>query len=180
MNPSPSAHRPGYGVAGLLLAGHPVQPGLTRVLSNPLSSLSATDWEALRYPTRILVVDDQIRSRRDTEDVLTLFLRWALIESVASAAEALAAIGKRRPDLVFTAHSMPQMDGIDLTRHLKAQADSPLVIVMAADGSNGESQSACAAAGADFWFEKRHLQALLEKAFLRQRSGLGPARSIFA
>jgi len=180
VNPSPSAHRPGYGVAGLLLAGHPVQPGLARVLSNPLSSLSATDWEALRYPTRILVVDDQIRSRRDTEDVLTLFLRWALIESVASAAEALAAIGKRRPDLVFTAHSMPQMDGIDLTRHLKAQADSPLVIVMAADGSNGESQSACAAAGADFWFEKRHLQALLEKAFLRQRSGLGPARSIFA
>ena len=154
--------------------------GLARVLSNPLSSLSATDWEALRAPTRILVVDDQVRSRCDIEDMLTLFLRWALIESVASAAEALAAIGKHRPDLVFTAHSMPQMDGIGLTRHLKAQADSPLVIVMAADGSDGESEPACAAAGADFWFEKRHLQAVLEKAFLRQRSGLGPARSIFA
>ena len=76
---------------------------------------------------------------------------------------------------------MPQMDGIDLTRHLKARADPPLVIVMAADGSNGELEPACAAAGADFWFEKRHLQALLEeKAFLRQRFGLGPARSIFA
>ena len=156
------------------------QLGLARVLSNPLSSLSATDWEALCFPTRILVVDDQVRSRWDIEDVLTLYLRWALIKSVASAAEALAAIGKRRPDLVFTAHSMPEMDGIDLTRHLKAQADPPLVIVMAADGSRGELEPACAAAGADFWFEKRHLQALLEKAFLRQRFGLGPARSIFA
>lgn len=156
------------------------QLGLARVLSNPLSSLSATDWEALCFPRRILVVDHQVRSRWDIEDVLTLYLRWALIESVASAAEALAAIGKRRPDLVFTAHPMPQMDGIDLTRHLKARADPPLVIVMAADGSNGELELACIAAGADFWFEKRHLQALLEKAFLRQRFGLGPARSSFA
>ncbi len=156
------------------------QMGLARVLSNPLSSLSATDWEALRFPTRILVVDDQVRSRWGIEDVLTLYLPWALTESVASATGALAAIGKRRPDLVFTAHPMPEMDGIDLTRHLKARADSPLVIVMAADGSNGELEPACAAAGADFCFEKRHLQALLEKAFLRQRFGLGPARSIFA
>ena len=116
---------------------------------------------------RILVVDDQFRSRWAIADWLTVFLRSVSVESAASAAEALAVIVQRRPDLVLAAHPMAEMDGIGLARHLKSQANPPLVIVMP-DESDAKFHSACEAAGADFWLEKRHLQFRL-LSFLQQR-----------
>ena len=151
--------------------------GLARVLSNSLLSLSTAARQALRSPGRILIVD-HFRSRWDIGDVLSVLLRSAVIESAASAADALAAVRKRRPDLVFAAHSMPEMDGIALARQLKAQIDSPLVVVMTAGGSNSELEPACKPAGADFWVEKHQLQTLLEEAFVQQRFGLRSARRL--
>jgi CheY-like chemotaxis protein len=72
---------------------------------------------------RILVVDDQFQSRWAVADWLSVFLDAVAVDSAASAAEALATIEQRKPDLVLAAHPMPQMDGIGLARRLKAQAD---------------------------------------------------------
>jgi CheY-like chemotaxis protein len=119
---------------------------------------------------RILVVDDEFQSRWAVADGLSVFLDPVTVDSAASAAEALAAVEQRKPDLVLAAHPMPKMDGIELARRLKAQGDPPLVIVMT-DRSDAQFESDCEAAGADFWLEKRHLQARL-LAFLQQRFSL--------
>ena len=46
------------------------------------------------------------------------------------------------------------------------------------DTSDAQFESACDAAGADFWLEKRHLQARL-LAFLQQRFSLRTLRQNF-
>jgi CheY-like chemotaxis protein len=119
---------------------------------------------------RVLVVDDRFHSRCEIADWLSVFLKPVAVESAASALEALAAIAKRKPDLVLAAHPMLDMDGTELARRIKSQGNPPLVIVMT-DRSDALFESACDAAGADFWLEKRHLQARL-LAFLLQRFSL--------
>ena len=119
---------------------------------------------------RILVVDDQFKSRWAVADWLAVFLDSVAIESAASGNEALAILDARKADLVLAAHPMPGMDGLTLTRRLKARSDPPLVAVMA-DTVNTEFEALCEAAGADFWLEKRHLQARF-LAFLQQRFSL--------
>lgn len=124
---------------------------------------------------RILVVDDQFQSRWAIADWLTVFLDAVSVESAASAAEALATIEERKPDVVLAAYPMAEMDGIELARRLKSQSDPPLVVVMA-DKIDPQFEPACEAARADFWLEKRHLQARL-LAFLQQRFSLKFART---
>lgn len=119
---------------------------------------------------RILVVDDRFQSRWDITDWLTVLLDSVAVESAASAFLALAAVAKRKPDLILAAHPMLDMGGIELARRLKSQGDPPLVIVMT-EKSDAQFESACEAAGADFWLEKRHLQARL-LTFLQERSSL--------
>lgn len=98
---------------------------------------------------RILVVDHEFRSR------------WAIAEWLAVSLDAVA---------VESANPMPEMSGVELARQLKSQANPPLVVVMT-EQSDAKFESACDSAGADFWLEKRHLQARLV-AFLQQRFSL--------
>ena len=123
---------------------------------------------------RILVVDDQFKARWAAADWLAVFLDSVAIESAASVAEALALIKARKPDLVLAAYAMKPIGGIELARRLKAESDPPLVVVMT-DGTDAQFESACEAAGADFWLEKRHLQARL-LAFMQERFTLRLAR----
>jgi CheY-like chemotaxis protein len=119
---------------------------------------------------RVLVVDPQFQSRWAIADWLVAFLGGVKVESTASASEALAAIEQRKPDLVLAAHPMPEIDGIELARRVKSRNDPPLVVVMT-EKSDAAFEPACDAAGADFWLEKRHLEARLV-AFLQQRFSL--------
>src|SRR5438552_13945050 len=125
---------------------------------------------------RILVVDDKFQSRWDIAGWLSAFLNGVAVESAASADEALAAIEQRRPDLVLAAHPLPEIDGIELARQVKAQPDPPTVVVMT-EQSDAEFEASCAAAGADYWLEKRHLQARL-LVFLQERFSLKVARPV--
>jgi hypothetical protein len=60
------------------------------------------------------------------------------------------------------------MNGIELAGVIKARPNPPAVVVIINAGSDAELERQCAAAGADFCVEKRHLQARL-LAFLQQR-----------
>jgi len=123
---------------------------------------------------RILVVDHKFESRWVVAGWLSAFLSGVVVESAASADEALTAIEQRRPDLVLAAQPMPEMDGIALAQQIKAGPNAPTVVVMT-DQSDAGFEAACAAAGADYCLEKRHLQARLLD-FLRQRFSLKIAR----
>ncbi len=126
---------------------------------------------------RILVVDDKFQSRWDVAGWLSAFLHGVAVESAASVDEALEAIQHRRPDLVLAAHPLPGTDGIALARQMKAQPNPPAFVVMT-EQSDPQFEAACAAAGADFCLEKRHLQARLV-AFLLQRFSISPVRRSF-
>jgi CheY-like chemotaxis protein len=126
---------------------------------------------------RILVVDDKFQSRWDIAGWLSAFLNGVAVESAASADEALAAIEERRPDLVLAAHPLPEIDGVALARQVKARPNPPAVVVMT-EQSDPQFEAACTAAGADFWLEKRHLQARL-LTFLQQRFGIAAPRRSF-
>jgi two-component system response regulator VicR len=123
---------------------------------------------------RILVVDGEFQSRWVIAGWLSAFLNGVAVESAASADEALAAIEQRRPDLVLAAHPLPEVDGIELARRVKAKHNPPTVVVMT-EQSNADFEAACAAAGADYCLEKRHLQARL-LLFLQERFSLTVAR----
>jgi CheY-like chemotaxis protein len=126
---------------------------------------------------RILVVDDKFQSRWDIAGWLSAFLHGVAVESAASVDEAMEAIQHRRPDLVLAAHPLPGTDGIALARQMKAQPNPPAFVVMT-EQSDPQFEAACAAAGADFCLEKRHLQARLV-AFLLQRFSISPVRRSF-
>jgi CheY-like chemotaxis protein len=125
---------------------------------------------------RILVVDDKFQSRWVIAGWLSAFLNGVAVESAASADEALAAIEERQPDLVLASHPLPEFDAIELARQLKARQNPPAVVVMT-EQSDAQFEAACAAAGADYCLEKRHLQARL-LAFLQERFSLKVARRV--
>ncbi|MCX6614285.1 MAG: response regulator, partial [Acidobacteria bacterium] len=85
---------------------------------------------------RLLVVDDEEPNR----DLLSRRLRKAgfEVEMAASAQEALAVIEREKIDLILLDYMMPEMNGIDLLRLLRAtqsQSDLPVIMVTAVNDS---------------------------------------------
>lgn len=116
---------------------------------------------------RILLLDESPDFRSIIAGWLNEFFGAVSIESAASGGEALAAIERRCPELVLASHAAPLPNGIELARAVKARPNAPAVVVIGA-ASDAGLEARCAAAGADFCVEKRHLQARL-LAFLQQR-----------
>jgi len=111
----------------------------------------------------ILLVDDSPANLR---------LLMDLIEGhnydvrVANSGErALAAVRSSRPDLIMLDISMPEMDGYDVCRHLKAEeatADIPVIFVSARDDGADKAQ-AFAVGGADYVTKPFQLMEVLAR-----------------
>jgi len=77
---------------------------------------------------RVLLVDDDALVRSGLRMMLS-----GKVEVVGEAAdgnEVLAAVDRHRPDVVLMDIRMPQLDGIEATRLLRAQPSAPQVIVL--------------------------------------------------
>jgi CheY-like chemotaxis protein len=72
---------------------------------------------------RILVVDDEADARR----LLSRLLRstGAIVTAAASAAEALDALAKTRPEILVSDRGLPDVDGFDLIRQVRARGHHP-------------------------------------------------------
>ncbi len=77
----------------------------------------------------ILVVEDEPSLR----EVISLYLRRAgyAVTAVADGLAALEAAAATPPDLVVLDLMLPRMDGYEITRRLRAQGDTPIIMVTA-------------------------------------------------
>jgi DNA-binding response OmpR family regulator len=78
---------------------------------------------------RVLVVDDEPMVR----DVLSRYLERSgfEVEAAADGERALAAFEARRPDLVLLDLMLPRVDGFEVFRRIRAQAESPVIMITA-------------------------------------------------
>src|SRR5271156_1207413 len=78
-------------------------------------------------PSKILIVDD--------EPQITRVLRTALstqghtLRIAANGVEGMEAVHEWKPDLVITDVSMPQMNGIELCREIRAVSEVPIIVL---------------------------------------------------
>ncbi len=82
-------------------------------------------------PLKVLIVDDEAPARRRLRELLddcTTAVSLRVIGEAASGREALSLLGSTPADLVLTDIHMPDMDGIELARHLLKLPAPPLLI----------------------------------------------------
>src|ERR1700734_1443978 len=78
-------------------------------------------------PAKILIVDDEAQ--------ITRVLRTALstqgysIRIAANGVEGMEALHEWKPDLVITDVSMPEMNGVELCREIRAVSEIPIIVL---------------------------------------------------
>jgi chemosensory pili system protein ChpA (sensor histidine kinase/response regulator) len=96
---------------------------------------------------RILVVDDAL----DVRQIHTRFLHGSGMEVLTAENGTMALDAARRavPDVIVTDVDMPVMDGLDLCRHLRADAATRDVVVVVVTGDASDQAQAALDAGCD-------------------------------
>lgn len=111
----------------------------------------------------ILVVEDQEDNRQILRDLLAN-VGYEMLEA-ENGEEALAALARRRPDLILMDIQLPVMDGYETTRRIKADPalkDIPVIVVTSYALSGDESKAR--EAGCDAYVTKPYSpRALLAK-----------------
>ncbi len=136
---------------------------------------------ARTHPMRILVADDNIVNRKV---VLCMLRRLGYeAESATNGVEVLETLNQSPIDLVLLDVQMPEMDGLEATRHLRVFTphDRPPVIIALTANARQEDADACLAAGMhDFLSNPIRTDALvqaLERAFGWLQNGLPAPRT---
>jgi CheY-like chemotaxis protein len=102
---------------------------------------------------RILVVDDN----RDAAEIMAMLLKvlGAEVESVFGGQDALRAMETYRPDVVLMDIGMPEMDGYEVARQIRQQAEYDHVTLIALTGwGQDEDRRKSHAAGFDYHLTK--------------------------
>ncbi|MFT4264125.1 MAG: response regulator transcription factor [Nocardioides sp.] len=81
--------------------------------------------------TRILLVEDDAAIRASLTRGLTA--HGAVVSSVATAVEAIKAVGSELPDAMLLDLGLPDLDGADVLTMIRASSDLPVVIATARD-----------------------------------------------
>jgi DNA-binding response OmpR family regulator len=79
--------------------------------------------------TTILVVDDEV----SIVEIVTLYLTQAgfAVKSAHDGRSALRAMGERMPDLVILDVMLPEIDGLEITRRVRAEGETPIILLTA-------------------------------------------------
>ena len=102
-------------------------------------------------PLCVLIVDDQPRARKSVRALLSTWQRVGEIHESGNGREALRLVEEFRPDLVLMDARMPEMDGLEATRQIKARWPRVKVAVLS---MYVENQAEALAAGADAFVSK--------------------------
>lgn len=143
-------------------------------LAAPLQAARALAEQVKRLPPLLLVVDDDEFLRK----LLARILSEALyeVECVGSATEALNLLRTRRPDLILMDLMLPDIDGIEVTRRLKAaEAYATIPVIMLTGQSEKHVIVDSLAAGAADFVVKPFDRDILLKKVARYLGVLAPA-----
>lgn len=108
----------------------------------------------------ILVVEDHDGVRRSLRDWLEVAFPGCRVVEAASGEEAIAIAQARSPRLVVMDIVLPQMNGIEATRHIKAAVPTAQVVILTIH-EDGAYRADAAAAGASAYVPKRTMQSEL-------------------
>jgi CheY-like chemotaxis protein len=102
---------------------------------------------------RVLVVDDNATNSKLVQFVLSA--KGYDVSMAADATEAVAAIGSFEPELILMDLQLPGIDGLELTRRLKADPATKSIVIVAATAyaMKGDEERALAA-GCDGYISK--------------------------
>lgn len=99
-------------------------------MTNPVGEpASSSPFRSNSPSTLILVVEDDAAQREALTSLLAA--RGHSVEAVASGAAALDAVSLLSPDLVLLDLGLPDIDGLDLCRHLLLHVQCPIIAVTA-------------------------------------------------
>lgn len=108
---------------------------------------------------RILLVDDNRRFLAAVQRFLTRE-SFEVVGQALSGKAALEQVARLKPDLVLMDLAMPQMNGLEATRLIKAQSNPPRVVMLTLHDSPAYASEA-KAAGADGFIAKSDLGSQL-------------------
>ncbi|MDG4828312.1 response regulator transcription factor [Solwaraspora sp. WMMD1047] len=129
-------------------------------------------------PRRILVVDDD----PTVSDVLRRYLERAgyAVEHAADGPAALASFAGTRPDLVLLDLMLPGIDGLEVCRRLRADAEAVPVIMLTALGDEADRITGLRLGADDYVtkpFSPRELVLRVQSVLRRVTGAGGPARA---
>jgi two-component system response regulator YesN len=100
---------------------------------------------------KVLIVDDQRRSRQSLQALLATWPAVAAIREAANGVEALRLAEEFRPDLVLIDVRMPKMGGLETTQRIKDRWPDTGVVVLS---MYNDFEPSAMAAGADAFVTK--------------------------
>jgi len=117
---------------------------------------------------RILVVDDELAVRESLRRALAL--DGHEVELAADGREALATIARSAPDLVVLDVLMPELDGLEVSRRLRAAGDRTPILMLTARAEVGDRVAGLDAGADDYLGKPFALDELLARvrALLRR------------
>jgi two-component system KDP operon response regulator KdpE len=129
----------------------------------------------MNLPARILLVDDEVSLQRTMTPLLRS--RGYEVVTVGTGQDALAAAGIEPPDLVVLDLGLPDMDGIEVCRRIRARWTMP-IIVLSARGAERDKVGALDEGADDYVtkpFGSEELLARVRAALRRKSASDQPA-----
>jgi CheY-like chemotaxis protein len=115
-----------------------------------------------KMSVRVLLVDDNIIYLRTVSALLSNKPEIEIVGCAVSGEEALELLETVEADLILLDLKMPGMDGLEVTRRIKAQSEAIRVAIVTAS-CDGENHKAAMTAGADDYICKDRLTSELRR-----------------